>query len=109
MIHLLKIDPSGLPTPRELTFREHAAGGVCLVVDLPTIVDARVWAQALGVTLKDTDPDCQFIHVRQEAGAIDRGPLHVVVIGTEKTPDNEKDARRVIQAATRATREAVAS
>lgn len=108
MNHLLKFDPSGLPKPREMTFREHASTGVCLVIDLPTIADARVWAAAFGITLEDSDPDCEFIYVRQEYGAFDCGPLRVMVIGTEPTPDEDKDARRVIQAATRAARGAVA-
>jgi hypothetical protein len=105
MNHLLKIDTARLPKPEEIIFRDHHDGRVCVVIALPSIASARKWGRAL--ELHDTDPECDFIMVRQEAGVADRGPLRVHVIGTESTPRGDQEGRLVIQTATRATREAV--
>ena len=98
---LLKVDTARLPKPKAVTISDDGRGRLRLMLEFGSIRSARAWAGACGVTLEDTDPGCRYIYVRQESGTRRVGPLLVHVIGTERTPESQCEARRVIQAATR--------
>lgn len=81
---LLSVDlaTSGLPAPCGLTVTP-CGNRLRLTIAFDTVQAARQWAQALGVSMHDTDPQHRYQLTRQESGSSAIGLLRLQLIGTE--------------------------